>query len=90
MLDVWIMVGAGLLGFVLKRYGFAAAPIIMGLILGELVENSLKKSLIILDHEWLRFLDRPIVVAFLVLTLVSAAWPIASAWRTRRAAANAG
>lgn len=86
VLDVWIMVAAGLLGFALKRYGFAAAPIIMGLILGELVENSLKQSLIIFDHEWLRFLDRPIVVTFLALTLFSALWPLVSHWRARRAA----
>lgn len=89
VLDIWIMVGAGLLGFVLKRYGFAAAPIIMGLILGELVENSLKQSLIIFDHDWLRFLERPIVVTFLALTLLSALWPLAAAWRARRAAAAA-
>jgi len=89
VLDVWIMVAMGLLGYVLKRYGFAAAPIIMGLILGELVENSLKQSLIIFDHNWFRFLDRPIVVTFLVLTLVSAIWPLVSAWRARRAAAAA-
>ena len=88
VLDVWIMVGAGLLGFVLKRYCFAAAPIIMGLILGELVENSLKQSLIIFDHEWLRFLERPIVVTFLALTLFSALWPLVSAWRARRAASG--
>lgn len=89
VLDVWIMVAMGLLGYVLKRYGFAAAPIIMGLILGELVENSLKQSLIIFDHEWLRFLNRPIVVSFLLLTLFSAFWPLVSALRARRAAAAA-
>lgn len=88
VLDVWIMVAAGLLGFVLKRYGFAAAPIIMGLILGELVENSLKQSLIIFDHDWLRFLERKIVVTFLALTLMSALWPLVAVWRTRRVAAE--
>ena len=84
MLDVWVMVIAGLLGFVLKRYGFSAAPIIMGLILGELVESSLKQSLIILDNEWLQFLDRPIVVTFLLLTAASFIWPLFIALRDRR------
>ncbi|WP_420405451.1 tripartite tricarboxylate transporter permease [Nisaea sp.] len=93
ILDVWIMLTAGLLGFVLKRYGFSAAPIIMGLILGELVENSLKQSLIIFDHDWLRFLERPIVVTFLALTLASMVWPIVSLVKSRqqaRRAAKAG
>jgi len=84
LLDVWIMVLAGILGFVLKRYGFSAAPIIMGLILGELVENSLKQSLIIFDHNWLRFLDRPIVVVLLVLVLASVTTPLVGRLRARR------
>ncbi len=69
MLDVWVMLTFGLLGFLFRRYGFSPAPIIMGLILGELVENSLKQSLLIFDHNWLLFFERPIVVMFFVLTL---------------------
>ena len=46
IVDVWIMMIAGLLGFVLKRYGFSPAPIIMGLVLGTLVETSLAQSMI--------------------------------------------
>jgi len=79
MLDVWIMISAAFLGFVLKRHGFAAAPIIMGLVLGSMVENTLKQSLIIFDHNWLGFLGRPIVVVFLLLTLISVAMPLIAA-----------
>lgn len=89
MLDVWIMVIAGLAGFVAQRFGFSAAPIIMGLILGELVEGSLKLSLIIFDHDWSKFLDRPIVVAFLALTVLSIGLPLINQVRTwRRLRAN--
>ena len=77
------MVIAGLAGFFLKRYGFSAAPIIMGLILGELVENSLKQSLIIFDHSWLGFLERPIVVTFILLTAISFAMPVIAGYRER-------
>lgn len=77
-LDVWIMAIFGVIGYVGKRYGFSAAPVIMGLILGELVERSLKQSLIIFDHNWLRFFERPIVLTFFVLTVVSLFWPLIS------------
>jgi putative tricarboxylic transport membrane protein len=70
LIDVWVMLIFGLLGFVLRRYGFSAAPIIMGLILGELVENTLKQSLLIFEHNWLLFFYRPIVDIFFTLTLV--------------------
>jgi putative tricarboxylic transport membrane protein len=83
IMDVWIMVIAGLAGYFLKRFGFSAAPIIMGLILGELVENSLKQSLIIFDHSWLGFLERPIVIFFILLTAVSFAMPAIGGFRDR-------
>ena len=83
ILDVSIMVTAGIGGFVLKRYGFSPAPIIMGLILGELVESSLKQSLIIFDHNWLRFFERPIVVVFAVLTMLSFLMPAIGGYRAR-------
>jgi len=74
---------AGFGGFFLKRYGFSAAPIIMGLILGELVESSLKQSLIIFDHNWLRFFERPIVVVFVLLTVFSMAMPLIGGYRAQ-------
>ena len=90
ILDVWIMIVGGILGFVLQRFGFSAAPIIMGLILGSLVEGTLKQSLIIFDHSWFGFLERPIVIVFLLLTITSISLPLIGqlrAWRekTRKA-----
>jgi putative tricarboxylic transport membrane protein len=78
----------------MKRYGFSAPLVIMGLVLGEMVENTLKQSLIIFDHNWLRFLERPIVVTFLLLTLVSVSAPLLGRWlararATREAASSA-
>jgi putative tricarboxylic transport membrane protein len=78
MVDVWIMLIFGLLGFVFRRYGYSPAPIIMGLILGELVENTLKQSLLIFEHNWLLFFERPIVVLFFVFTLLGLFSPLVS------------
>ncbi|WP_114287855.1 tripartite tricarboxylate transporter permease [Candidatus Halocynthiibacter alkanivorans] len=89
LLDVWTMIFAGLLGFGAQRYGFAAAPIIMGLILGGLVEGTLKQSLIIFDHQWTGFLGRPIVVTLLILTVLSVSLPLISEVRLRRRKAAA-
>lgn len=71
LVDVWVMLVAGLIGFGLKRYGFSPAPIIMGLVLGGLVETSLAQSMIIFDQQWTGFLARPISVSFFALALVS-------------------
>lgn len=85
MIDVWVMVLAGLAGFVLKRHGFAAAPIIMGLVLGGLIETSLAQSMIIFDQEWTGFLTRPVAVVFFALALIGLIGaPLRRAWRGRR------
>jgi len=72
--DVWVMLIAGIAGYIMQRHGFGAAPLVMGLILGKLVEESLSQSMILFDNEWVRFLDSPIVLLFFVLTLISLFW----------------
>ena len=75
MVDVWVMLAAGLAGFALKRHGFGPAPIIMGLVLGGLVETSLAQSMIIFDQDWTGFLRRPVALAFFTLAAASVLVP---------------
>jgi putative tricarboxylic transport membrane protein len=70
VLDIYVMLLAGLIGFVLRRAGFAPAPIIMGLVLGTLVENSFSQSMIIFDQDWSQFLGRPIAMSFFLLAAI--------------------
>ena len=52
------------------------APLVMGLILGAMVEESLSQSMIILDNEWWRLFESPISLLFFALTAVSLSWPL--------------
>ena len=74
LFDVWVMLIAGVIGFVMLRHGFGPAPLVMGLILGTLVEESLSQSMILLDNDWLRFFESPIVNLFFALTLIGLTW----------------
>ncbi len=74
--DVWVMLVAGFVGFLMARHGFGAAPLVMGLILGKLVEESLSQSMIMFDNNWLRFFESPIVVGFFAITVLSLGWPL--------------
>jgi putative tricarboxylic transport membrane protein len=78
LFDVWTMLVAGVIGFLMKRHGFGPAPLVMGLILGKLVEENLSRAMIILDNNWLRFFESPIVDFFLILTVLSLTWPLIS------------
>ncbi len=74
LFDVWVMLIAGIVGFVMLRHGFGPAPFVMGLILGKLVEESLSQSMIIFDNNWLRFFERPFAVLFFFLTILGLFW----------------
>ncbi len=76
IIDVWLMLLFGVIGFFMRRYGFSVVPVIIGLILGELVEGTLRQSLVIFDGNWLMFLQRPIALTFFVLSLIALSFPL--------------
>jgi putative tricarboxylic transport membrane protein len=69
MVETWLMLGAGVLGFFMKRLGFSPAALIVALVLGPLAENTLQQSLIISDGSLLIFVTRPISLVITVLIL---------------------
>jgi putative tricarboxylic transport membrane protein len=73
--DVWVMLIFGVIGFLMRRFGFSPAPLVMGLVLGTMAEETLKQSLLIFDQNWLMFFSRPIVVALFAVTVLSVAAP---------------
>ena len=55
LMDVWVMLVFGVVGFVFRRFGFSPAPLVMGLVLGKMTEETLKQSLLIFDQNWAAF-----------------------------------
>ncbi len=84
--DVWVMLVAGIVGFIMRRHGFGAAPLVMGLILGKMLEETLSQSMVLMDHQWWHMFHSPIVCLFFGLAVLSLGWPAVSAWRTNRKA----
>lgn len=68
--ELWLMFGFGVLGFFLNRYGFGTAPVILGLILGSLMESNLRRGLLVFGGDWSQFFLRPISAVLLVLASV--------------------
>jgi putative tricarboxylic transport membrane protein len=64
--DCWLLVGFGVLGWMMKRYDWPAAPMVLGLVLGPLLENALRQSLTLSHGSSLIFLSRPISAVLLV------------------------
>lgn len=84
LFDVYVMIGAGLLGWFLESRRVPVAPLVLGLILGEMVEKKLRAGLIVSNGSWAPFFTRPIcilLIAVLVLCLVAPLLGRLAKWR---------
>ena len=79
--DVYICIGFGILGYVLRRFGIPAAPLILGVILGPLAERYFLTSMISYDNQFTIFFVRPLSATILALALTFLLW---SLWPTIR------
>ena len=72
--DVLILTVIGVLGFFMRRYGYPVAPMVIGLILGPIFENQLRRALSISQGDWLTLVQSPIaIVIYASLALFVAA-----------------
>jgi len=94
--DVWIMLIMGLLGYWLRKFNFDPAPLVLGLVIAPILEQSLRQSLIMSNGDYMIFFQRPIALGLLA---VAATLLVLSGitllrkradWRARLAEAEAG
>ncbi len=69
--DLWIMFFFGVIGYFMKKYDYPIAPMIIGLVLGNLTEISLRRGLRMVDYDLSAFLFRPIAGVILGIAVVS-------------------
>jgi putative tricarboxylic transport membrane protein len=93
IVDVWIMLIMGVLGYLLRKFDFDPAPLVLGLVIAPTLELSLRQSLIMSNGYWTIFFTRPIAgvllaVAILLLALSALSWFSRKDWRERLAEAE--
>lgn len=76
LFDIWVMLGAGLVGFILRELRFPMAPLILGIVLGELLDKNLLRGLVLSGGDVTPFFTRPISMGLCALTLVAALWSV--------------
>ncbi|NQU61570.1 MAG: tripartite tricarboxylate transporter permease [Rhodospirillales bacterium] len=72
--DLWTLLWFGILGFVMRHFGFPLAPMILGVVLGNIAELNLARSMAI-TTDLSPFVTRPWSLFFLIIALFSAAFP---------------
>ena len=70
MFDVWAMLFFGFLGFLLERNGYPLAPFVLGFILGPMVEENARRTVLFYDQPMAVLLDRPLGTFFILLAFL--------------------
>ena len=81
--DLVLLAGIGLLGFALRRTDCPIAPVMIGLILGPMAEQQLRRALAISEGDWSVFVTRPLSLTLLVVAALVLLGPLVVA-RARR------
>lgn len=84
--DLWVMLLAGVAGYFLEKVNVPLAPIILGMILGPMAEQSVRRALLISRGDATELLTRPLSAVLAIATLGMILWPIAKALRGRKRA----
>jgi putative tricarboxylic transport membrane protein len=70
--DIWVVVAFGIVGYGLRLLNYPMAPLVLGIVLGELLDRNLRRALVLADGDYSLFVTRPIsgVIAAAILAMI--------------------
>lgn len=83
LFDVYVMLAFGLIGFFLRHHGYPMAPLVLGIVLGDLLEKNLRRALILSDGNLTPFFTRPIAGTVAAMIFATIAWKLWSLYRRK-------
>ncbi len=84
--DIFVMMGTGLAGFLIERYGFPVPPLILGLILGPLLEKNLRRAIQVSNEGVWGIISRPLTAVILLVVVLNFCLPLIRAGLKQRRA----
>ncbi|MEO5881921.1 MAG: tripartite tricarboxylate transporter permease, partial [Caldimonas sp.] len=78
MLDIWYMLGFGLVGYVFKKLDYPLAPLVLALVLGDKAEDSFRQAMLSSQGDVRIMWANPLVGSITTLALVLLFWPLIS------------
>jgi len=87
MEDIVVTFVFGFIGYLLNRYRYPSACLVLGLVLGDLVEANFQRALLIGRGSLSIFFTRPISLTLFLLTLLMLLWPFLTGLRKKHSAA---
>mgnify|MGYP001371075190 CR=1 FL=1 len=74
--DIFLMIGIAVVATILRLYDFPMPPLILAFVLGGLMEENLRRSLLISDGSWSFLWDRPLTLVIMLVIIVIVGWQI--------------
>ncbi len=78
MLDIWLMLGFGVMGYVFKKLNYPLAPLVLALVLGDKAEDSFRQAMLISQGDLMIMWANPLVGSITTLALTMLLWPLIS------------
>ena len=85
MFDVGLVLAFGVVGFFMERWRYPAAPLVIALILGPILEVNFRRSMQIANWDMTTFFTRPLSLCLMLLVVAAVAYPFHQGWKRRRA-----
>ncbi|MGM0828962.1 MAG: tripartite tricarboxylate transporter permease [Bacillota bacterium] len=76
MFNVWVMLVFGILGYFMKKYHFSPASLVLGLVLGPMMEENFRRNLLVTEGDYLSFITKPISGIILLIAVLAMFYPI--------------
>jgi putative tricarboxylic transport membrane protein len=90
VLDIYLVTGFGVVGYFMKKHHYPAAPLLLALVLGDLMEQALRRSLALSNGDWTIFFTRPISLAIFIIAALFLAVPLITYVRRKSKATGGG
>jgi TctA family transporter len=82
--DVFMVLGFGLLGWAMRFSGLPAAPLLLGFVLGPLVESQFRRSMVLARGDFWAVVERPMAGTVLAISALMLVWTLGRALLNRR------
>ena len=81
--DIWVTLAFGVMGYLMRLYHFEPAPLLIGFVLGSMIEEFMRRSLLLSRGDYMVFFERPISAGLLITAILILVWATWSAFRTQ-------
>jgi putative tricarboxylic transport membrane protein len=78
LLDIWFMLGFGVVGYLFKKLDYPLAPLVLALVLGDKAEDSFRQSMLVSQGDVMIMWSNPLVGSITTLALLMLFWPLIS------------